>query len=145
MMFMTDEGFLLLVVEKLNRGLGRRAQESANFHIRDIDFCQWSTHDHCISIFVIVLSFFRSNCFAITCVELSLLHVGWIGTNHVSCWIISSNDISALHTILCCFSSSNTKLCASFPHYLCEMSCSTWSTPAVEVIARVADLIVPGR
>lgn len=95
MMILTNEGFLLLAVEKLN-DVARTLRTS----VREINCCQWSTNCYCFSIFVVELSFIRLDCVAITFFEVSLKHVGWKGTHHVSCRFISANDIRALHTIL---------------------------------------------
>ena len=115
--------------------------------LRDINLCEWSNGDHRVSFCVVIFSSFGWNSVAITWVKVSLRHVFCVITKKVSRRLISANDVRALHcksvVIYVFFRSSNAELRASFPDDLGEVACAAWKFPVVEVIARMADLIVP--
>ena len=107
------------------------------------DFWKRSVNIHRFSGVIEILLSFWCYWLAIGLVKVSSRYVFLKLSTPVPRWIISSNNINAIQTIFCAFSSSDSKLLASFPHHLSEMTCSPGKAPLIEVIPGRTDLIVP--
>ena len=141
---------LFLVFRAVNivsMGIGKGNRRRAIGFLRDINLCEWSNDDHRVSFCVKIFSSFGWSSVAITSVKVFLRHVFFKCSHQVSSCLISANDVRALHcksvVIYVFFRSSNAELRASFPDDLGEVACAAWVLCVVEVIARIADLIVP--
>ena len=114
---------------------------------RDVLAEHWNREE--LVTFSLMRLIFECICYACTVlipVEVSLLYVCLIiivASVEVAQGFVSAHDVGALHTVLLYLCSANTEFHALFPDHLCEVARSSLASPALKIVARFTNFVVP--